>query len=155
AAMSSGLQAGFDEKPEGPGAMRQGRRIAGFPAVLFLRAHFPEGRFVTVRLEDWIVTEAPGAARRPDDLSLHLAAEHLGMSVRPGKAEHRDEAGGAVLRRDGSLFGQRLFHLLHRHGEITCAIRLLRPVRRIDAGGAVEGVDDDAGIVRSEEHTSE
>src|SRR5690606_1945267 len=88
----SGLQAGFDEELEGAGAMRERRRIARLPAVLFLRAHLAEGHFVALGLEDGIVAEAFFSARRPDDPALDLAAEELRVPVRPGEAEDGDEA---------------------------------------------------------------
>src|SRR5690606_34664783 len=71
----SGLQTGFDEALEGAGAMRQGFRLARLPAVLLVRAHFPERQSMTLWLKDRIITETFFAARWPDDRALHLAAE--------------------------------------------------------------------------------
>ncbi len=100
------------------------------------------------RLEHRIIAETLRAARRPDDMALDFAAEQLGMTIRPGKAENADEAPGAALEgcRAGLLHGG--LDLLHRHGKIARAIGSFRPVGGIDAGSAVQRIDHQAGIIR-------
>jgi hypothetical protein len=79
---------------EGAGAVRQRRRLPGFPAVLLLRRHLAEGA-VADRAEtpDRSRSRSCRAAARPD--ALRLAAEIFGLAVRPGEADDGDEAPGA------------------------------------------------------------
>ncbi len=61
--------------------------------------HFAEGFVIAVGQEHGIVTEALVAARRPDQRAEHLAFEHFGLAVGPGKAEGADEVF------EGKVFG--------------------------------------------------
>src|SRR5262249_36270259 len=86
---SAAIKAALDELGEGAGAMAD--------PMLFGRVDFPEGQSSAQRYEDRVVAEAAVAAGRPGEPAFDLAAEHLGVAVRPGQRKHRDKSGAAVL----------------------------------------------------------
>ena len=77
------------EVVEGAGSVRDG--------IFAGRLHFAERLLVAVGDEDRIIAETVAAARRPNDMTVNFALEQLGLPVRPGKAQHRDEVGAQRL----------------------------------------------------------
>jgi hypothetical protein len=81
-------------------------------------------------------------------VAFDFAAEQLHMPIRPGKAEHRDEASAALVEFCRASFLNSDLDLVHRHGEIARAVGSLGPVGGVDARIAVQRIDDKSGIVR-------
>src|SRR5258708_25153148 len=77
------------EGGKGAGAVRKVR--------LLVRLHLAEGALVAKRHEHRVVAEAVGAARRPHQRALDLAAEDLAPPIGEGETEHGDEPGGPLV----------------------------------------------------------
>src|SRR6476620_11233961 len=112
--------------------------------VFFLRAHFAEGAVEPVRQKQWIVAEAPLAARRPDDDAVDARFELLRMLIRPSEAQRGDEVRAALLRAACAAFDQKRLDAVQRAAEV-----FLRPgpSGRVNAGFAVERIDTEPGVV--------
>src|SRR5579883_616633 len=82
-------EARVDQLAEGVGAMTDG--------MLCRRFHLAEGFMAAGGHEYRVVAEAARAARRPDQMALHLAAKGLDMAIRPGKRKRRDEGGAPII----------------------------------------------------------
>ena len=83
------IEAGPLEVVEGAGSVRDG--------IFAGRLHFAERLALPVGDEDRIIAETVAAARRPNDMTVNFALEELGLTVRPGKAQHRNEVGAQRL----------------------------------------------------------
>src|SRR5262249_54063834 len=104
-------------------AMRQALPVRRQPVLLVAR-HFAEGLIEAVGQEHRIVAEALLAARRPDQRAVDLAFERLGVTVRPGDAQRRDEVRLALLGSKSVALAQARFDALHRVAEV---LRLAGP----------------------------
>ena len=129
---------------ESAGAVRQAGRAIGGNAVLLLRRHLAEGLGIAGRLEDRVVAEAGRPARRIDDCAEDAALEQFLMPIRPGDHQRRDEMRLALFRHGRAALGEFGLHTGQSRGEVLARTG---PVRREQAGRAVERVDADAGIV--------
>ena len=109
-------------------------------AVLFGRVHFAEVRRAAGREEHRVVAEALVAARRPDRGAVDAADEGLGVPVRPGEAQRRDEPGAAV----GGV-AHLVVHPRHRVRRNPSPARPSAP--NSTPGRAVQRGDAEAGIV--------
>ena len=121
---------------EGAGSVRDG--------IFAGRLHFAERLLVTVGDEDRIIAETVAAARRPNDMTVNFALEQLGLPVRPGKAQHRDEVGAQRRAAPGLPVDQFVVDALHGDGEVAF---WPRPVGRVDARRPAQRVDLDAAVV--------
>src|SRR5262245_31332856 len=106
--------------------------------MLLLARHLAEGAAVAVGQEHRVVTEAPLAARRPDEGAVDPCLERLDVSVRPGDAERGNEMRLAPFRHQCPARAQLVLYRLHGVPKILVRTR---PACRIDAGIAVERVD--------------
>ena len=107
-------------------------------------AHFAESAVVAVGQKHRIVAKTLIAARRPNQNAVDAGLEFLGMAVRPGDAERRDEMRLAALRGRGAAVAQFFFDRLHGAAKIPLGSG---PARGVNSGLAAERVDDQAGIV--------
>src|SRR3954469_933076 len=96
---------------EGAGSVRDG--------IFAGRLHFAERLLVAVGDEDRIIAETVAAARGPNDMTVNFALEQLGLPVRPGKAQHRDEVGAQGRAAPGLPVDQFVVDALHGYGEVA------------------------------------
>src|SRR5262245_10119240 len=113
-------------------------------AVLFLGAHLTESDVEPIRSKQRIITKASVATRRPHGDAIDAAFEILDMTIRPGKAECGNEMCATLFRRLRPALDQQSLDAIHSGAEILVG---LCPARRMDAGFAVERIDDQPGIV--------
>src|SRR6185312_4898611 len=112
--------------------------------VLPLGLHLAERLGPAIGHEHRIVAEPVAAARRPDEMTEHLALEQPGLAVGPSETEHRYEVGARTGRNPAVPRRDFLAEPLHRQAEILARPR---PTRRVDARRTAKAIDLEARVV--------
>src|SRR5262249_44153858 len=125
-----GAEARGCELGKGAGAVADG--------MLPGRLQLPEGQGLAVGNEHRIIAETAGSARRPDEVAVNLALEHLMRAVRPGQAQGAGEVGPAIAGVEATPALKLPVDPLHGRREILARAG---PACGVDAGLAVQALD--------------